>query len=243
MIRRAGALAISCVLGCGGAAEVVHPAPHAADPKTAPAFVRAPDDEGIEPVDRRPSFAPNALPDEKVAAERLERLEKSAAPEKWNWVPPGRTERYGHSEVLVRAPQEAVRAIITDVARYKELAPGRFKTSRVVDKHEGSADLYIQIPVLHGLLVLWQVVRFEDLRTPVAGLEIVEGRLVKGNVKNMNIVVVSTAVDPARTLVSCDILIEPLFAAPQSAVDEETRDACGDALSSVRERAEHPLPP
>jgi hypothetical protein len=106
--------------------------------------------------------------------------------------------------------------------------------------HPGSADLYIQIPVLHGLLVLWQVVRFDDLRVPVPGLEIVEGRLVKGNVKNMNIVVISRAVDAGRTAVTCDILIEPLFAAPQSAIDEETRDACGDALVSVRERAEHP---
>lgn len=237
--------ALGLLLACGGPEAAVSaprvagalPAALAAAPPVAP-----PDAENDGPVDRRPSFAPVALPDARQAAEQNERLERAAGVSKWNWVPPGRTERYGHAELLVRAAQEVVRAPVTDIAHYEDLAPGRFKTSRIVDAHPGSVDLYLQIPVLHGLLVLWQVVRFEDLRVPVVGLEIVEGRLVKGNVKNMNIVVVSRAIDSGRTAVTCDILIEPLFAAPQSAIDEETRDACGDALVSVRERAEHPAP-
>lgn len=236
---RRGVSALVLLLACGGP-EAVLPAPLVANARPAAAPAAPAQDDGDGPRDRRPSFAPVALPEAQPAAEQLERLERAGGVRKWNWVPPGRTERYGHAEILVRARQAAVRAPVTDVAHYGDLAPGRFKTSRIVDAHHGSVDLYLQIPVLHGLLVLWQVVRFEDLRVPVPGLEIVEGRLVKGNVKNMNIVVVSRAVDSGRTAVTCDMLIEPLFPAPQSAIDEETRDACGDALVSVRERAEHP---
>lgn len=239
VLALAGAAAAAALPGCGPVETPAHnPTAASGAPAAAPPVAR-PDDEGNAPHDTRPSFAPSAMPDAKAGAEQVERLEKGGGVEKSNWVPPGRSERYGHAEILVKGTLEVVRAIVTDVAHYKDLAPGRFKTSRVVDKHEGTTDLYIQIPVLHGLLVLWQVVRFDDLRAPTPGLEIVEGRLVKGNVKNMNIVVVARAVDAERTVVTCDLMIEPFFIAPQAAIDEETRDACGDALASVRDRAEH----
>jgi hypothetical protein len=37
-------------------------------------------------------------------------------------------------------------------------------------------------------------------------------------------------------VLTCDLLLQLRFAAPRSNVDEELRDACGDAIHSVRRR-------
>src|SRR5579859_6844995 len=64
---------------------------------------------------------------------------------KWNWTPPGRSDRYGHAETLVHAPLAAVRQQVVDYGRYREFVPSKFKTSRVVGHGvDGSTDVYIQ---------------------------------------------------------------------------------------------------
>jgi hypothetical protein len=176
-------------------------------------------------------------PDEKAAAAELERLRPGAL-QKWTWVPPGQDARWGHGEILVQAPLDAVRAQITDYAHLSDLAPNRFKTSRVVDRRPGTTDVYVQIPLVHGLVTLWQVVRFAPPQVLAPGFEIVQGGLVKGNVKHMNLIVTMRSVDPARTVLACDLSIEPEFYAPQAAIDEELRDAAGDAVVAVKARAE-----
>jgi hypothetical protein len=176
-------------------------------------------------------------PDEKAAAAELDRL-RGGGTLKWNWVPPGQDARWGHAEALVQAPLDVVRAQATDFAHLREMAPGKFKTSRVVDRHRGMTDVYLQIPVLHGMVTLWQVVRFAPVQVLAPGFEVVQGGLVKGNVKRMSIVVSMRAVDAGRSVVACDIHMEPEFFAPQSAIDEELRDAAGDAVNAVKTRAE-----
>ena len=40
--------------------------------------------------------------------------------------------------------------------------------------------------------------------------------------------------DEKSAIMTCDLLLVPNVPAPQDAVDEELRDACGDAINSVR---------
>lgn len=181
---------------------------------------------------------PVESPDPNAANAELDRLQKANASVKSNWVPPGQDDRWGHAQVLVRAPLDVVRAQVTDYGHMKDIAPQKFKTSRIVDKHGPLTDVYLQIPMMHGLITLWNVVRFAPPKVISPGLEVVQGALVKGNVKQLRIVVTMRSVDPARTVLTVDLLMTPEFMAPQAAVDEELRDAAQNAVDGVKDKSE-----
>src|SRR5579862_7755395 len=103
----------------------------------------------------------------------------------WNWTPPGHSDRFGHGETLIHAPLAAVRRVVLDFSRYKELPPNSIKTSRVIGHAtDGSTDVYFQIGVLNDIMTFWNVTRFAPLKHSPDGVEVVEGRMLpgKGNV-------------------------------------------------------------
>lgn len=160
---------------------------------------------------------------------------------RWNWVPPGQTARYGHGEAIVQAPIDVVRAQVLDFPRWKDYSGGKFKTSRIVDKDQGgpgTTDLYIQVPIMHGMIMLWQTLRFQPLKTTAPGTELLAGKLVNGNVNAADVQISMRAVDPQTTVLKCDLLITPQFAAPQSAIDHELRDAAADAVDAILVRSQ-----
>ena len=177
-------------------------------------------------------YGPAPSPEDKVA--QIERLKKDPGPIKSNWVPPGRSERYGHAEGLISAPPDAVRAKLVDFGKYKDLAGPKFKSVKVVDKQGTNTDVYFQLPIMKGMITIWYVTRFPPARA-AAGAEVVEGTFVKGNIKNMHIAfTVRPGADDKSSVLVCDLVLQPNVPAPQSALDEELRDACGDAIHSVR---------
>ena len=160
---------------------------------------------------------------------------------KWNWTPPGRSDRYGHAETLIHAPLQAVRMRVLDFAHYRDIVPEKFKTSRVVGHGaDGSSDVYIQVAVLHGMLTLWDVTRFTPARTVAPGVDVIEGRMVpgKGNVDDLDVVWTMRALDDEWTLLKFDLLLKPGWPAPQSAVDEELRDSAMAAVDAIHDRAQ-----
>ena len=160
---------------------------------------------------------------------------------KWNWTPPGHAERYGHAETLIHAPLAAVRARVQDYGHYKDILPSRFKSSRVVSHvPDGSADVYIQIAVLHDMVLLWDVTRFTPLKRAAPDLETLEGRMVpgKGNVEDMNVVWTMHALDSGWTVLKLDLLLKPGLPAPQSAIDEELRDSARYAVDMIHDCAQ-----
>jgi len=169
---------------------------------------------------------------------QLDRLNSAGHTLKWNWNPPGHQERYGHAETLVQAPLDTVRTQVLDFGHYKDLSGGKFKTSRMIAKEGDNTDVYFQVPVMKGMLTLWYVSRFGPLQVASAGNEMVEGRFVRGNIKDMHLQMKMRKVDDRFTIMSCDLYVLPTFPAPQSAVDEELRDACKDAVEAVRDRSQ-----
>lgn len=157
---------------------------------------------------------------------------------KWNWTPPGKSQRYGHAEVLVNAPLAAVRAAITNYGRYKDLVPDKFHNARVIAKQNGNTDVYMQVPIMHGMMTLWDVVRFGPVKVVAPGAEVLEGNLVKGNVRDMNAIWMARSLDENWTLLKFDLLLLPNLPAPQSAVDEELRDAALQAVDAIHDRAQ-----
>lgn len=166
------------------------------------------------------------------------RLAAAGGTQKWSYVPQGRSERFGHAEAIVSAPVPFVRDQATDFAHYKDLSNGRIRTSRLVDKRANATDVYLQVPVLHGMLTLWQVMRFEDVRRAPDGTETFTGKLVSGNVRAAEMTITIRPAGTGRSIASCDLLITPQFAAPQSSIDAELRDAAESALRAIASRAE-----
>jgi len=166
------------------------------------------------------------------------RLSAAGGTQKWTYVPPGRTERFGHAESLVAAPVSFARDQARDFAHYKDLSNGRIRTSRLVDKRAGSTDVYLQVPVLHGMVMLWEVMRFGDVARAADGTETFTGHLVAGNVRAAEMTVTIRPAGSGRSIVSCDLLIAPEFAAPPSAVENELRDAAESAVRAIGSHAE-----
>lgn len=158
---------------------------------------------------------------------------------KSNAVPPGKADRYGRAELLIAAPIAAVRHEVTSYNGYRELAPDKFNRSRIIAKENGETDVYMQVPVMGGIVVLWQVMRFAPVVGIGSAVERLEGRYVRGNLKNASVLYTLTAVDAHRTVLRMDLLVLPNMAVPQSVLDEELRDAAGTAAEAMRDRAEH----
>ncbi len=170
-------------------------------------------------------------------AQRLSQLGHST---KTTLVPAGKSDKYGHAEVLINAPLAKVRQQVTDFAHYKDFAPDKFKNARVVDKNreQGTTDLYFAIEAMHGLVKLTNTLSFGAPKV-VGNTEIVEGRFVSGsNVKDANIVLTMREVSPDFTVLKIDLLMIPTIPAPQAAVDEELRDSALKAVDAIHDRAQ-----
>jgi hypothetical protein len=157
---------------------------------------------------------------------------------KWNWTPPGKGDRFGHAEVLVNAPLGAVRAVVTDFGHYKDLVPSRFHNARIIARQPGSTDVYMQVPILHGMVTLWEVVRFGSVQRLAPGVEQLEGQYVRGNVKTMDVIFTMHAIGEDWTVLKLDLLLLLNIPAPQWAIDEELRDAAMQAVDAMHDRAQ-----
>ena len=105
---------------------------------------------------------------------------------------------------------------------------------KVVDKQGQSTDVYFQLPIMKGMVTIWYVTRFPPARS-VSGADVLEGTFVKGNIKGMHIAfTVRPGADDKSSVLVCDLILRPNVPAPQAALDEELRDACGDAINSLR---------
>lgn len=165
------------------------------------------------------------------------RIEKAGHGVRWNAGVTGRDGKWGHAEALINAPLDKVRAQVTDYNHYKDFAPQKFNNARVIAKENGTTDLYMQVPVMHGMVKFWFVLRFGAPKM-VNGVETLEGTFVRGNVQNANIIFQMKQVAEDFSVLKCDLLIVPSVPAPQAVIDEELRDAAYDAVTAVHERAQ-----
>ena len=185
------------------------------------------------------TLAPMAAQASPDAEEDALRISAAGHTLKWNWTPPGKSERFGHGEAVVGASYDRVRDQILGFQHYKEFNPARFKASRVVGHPDGGgSDVYMQFSALHGMVTLWTVLRFNPFHSTSDTDEVMEGNFQRGNVDDADVIWTIKKVDDNFTVVKCDILLKPDIPAPQSALDEELRDAAQQAVDGVRERAQ-----
>ncbi len=178
-----------------------------------------------------PSGATTPAEDDEVA-----RLNAAGHALKSNILLGGKT--YGHAVSMINAPLATVRKEVTSYGQYKTLAPEKFSNVRVIAKEGPTTDVYMQVPIMHGLVNLWQVLKFGAPQQIAPGVERLEGKFVKGNVKDANIVFTMRALDENFTVLTCDLLLVPSVPAPQAAIDEELRDSALTAVDALHTRAQ-----
>jgi hypothetical protein len=150
----------------------------------------------------------------------------------------GTHDRYGRAEILVNAPIDTVRALVVDYGHYNDFTGGRFHISRVIGRSAAGTEVYFQLPILGGLVTLWQVFRFQELKPLAPGWSMIEGWYVKGNIGRGNAAWTLHAIDDERTLLTFDLLVVPSVPLPQSLLDEGLRNAAGAAVEAIRDRAQ-----
>jgi hypothetical protein len=191
------------------------------------------------PAFARPCAPKTVAPKPTESADvEAERLRQKGGLIKSNIIPPGQAERHGRAEILISAPVDIVERHVRAFGQYKDLAPGKFKTSRIVGKEGDATDVYMQIQIMKGFVTLWQIMRFSSTTEVSPGVTAIEGTYRQGNLKNAHALFVLRKVDDNTTILRLDMLISLAIPAPQELVDEELRDYAGDALLGMREKAE-----
>jgi hypothetical protein len=157
---------------------------------------------------------------------------------KWNRAMGPAGDRYGHAEALVDASADQVARTASDFSHYRELHR-KFKSARVVAKEGDNTDVYMRYPVQIGPMTieLHEVMRFGPVRASGA-VRVVEGRAVKGDMKQGHAIISVKPVDAKHSLLAVDVLLVPSIPAPQSFIDEELRDGAQDFVNGLKDRAQ-----
>ncbi|HEY6727545.1 MAG TPA: hypothetical protein VI197_26095, partial [Polyangiaceae bacterium] len=113
----------------------------------------------------------------------------------------------------------------------------QFERARVVGRGKTGTDLYLDIPILHGLAKIWAVVRFQP---PVrsANSSLIHGRMIKGNVKRLDITWRIDRVEDKYTRLAAELLLDISLPAPESAVLKTVKRAAAQAVKGARNEAE-----
>lgn len=170
-------------------------------------------------------FASGAVAADAGAAREVERYEVSA-----------RGGKAGAARATVSAPDHVVRSVVTDFARYERFIT-KFKSAKIVGKVGDKTDVYLQVPVAHGAIKLWAVVRFDPPKKQ-GNDEVITGKLIKGNLKRLDATWRVQRVDSTNTELRLELLIVPDMPLPDSLVLGEARYAAAKAVEGTRNEAE-----
>lgn len=140
----------------------------------------------------------------------------------------------------VNASPDFVRQVVLDYKNYANFI-SRFEKSRVVGKTGDKTDVYLQVPILKGAAKVWAIVRFEPPKQ-VGDTEVVEGHMIKGNVKRLDATWRMKKLDDSSTHLVLELLIVPDMPVPDSLVVPEVRYAAAKAVEGSRDEAEKRKP-
>ncbi|WP_437986305.1 SRPBCC family protein [Sorangium sp. So ce117] len=147
----------------------------------------------------------------------------------------------GGAAILVKAPLQTVRKIVTSYGNYKTFI-GPFDQSRVLTKRKGTSEVYLQVPILNGAAHIWTVA---DMSPPTkdGADEVISGRHKRGNVADFRARWRLRAVDEHHTILKLELFVAPKLPFPPSVVTTQLVKAADKAVTAVRNRAQSEAPP
>lgn len=138
----------------------------------------------------------------------------------------------GRAEGVVEAPLEAVRKIVEDYGGYEKFMP-HFRASRVLSRRGSSALVYMQASIAKDTMTLWAQLKVTP-KAPVGKTEVIEAKMVQGNMDAMFARWELTPVDSNRTLVAFQLLMDPKVPLPASLVQSENEKATQKTIRALR---------
>jgi hypothetical protein len=143
----------------------------------------------------------------------------------------------GGAAIMVNAPIDQVRPIVTDYRHYAQFIKP-FEQSKLISKKDGVSEVYFEVPVLHGAAKIWAVVKIGKPVKDGDGEKIVATYGNKGNVDDFRALWRLRAIDETHTIVKCEILVDPKMPMPPTMVTGELSYAADKAVTAVRDKAE-----
>lgn len=169
--------------------------------------------------------------------EEAKRLMKLRDAERYEVKTEHSSTKAGAARVHVAAPTASVKKVVTDFKNYSKFI-SKFDKAKVVGRDGDKTDVYLQVPILKGAAKIWAVVRFEPIKS-INGDEVLEGHMVKGNVKRMDAKWVIKKIDEDNSQLNLELLILPKLPVPGSMVTGEVAYAADEAVMGSRNRSEN----
>lgn len=144
---------------------------------------------------------------------------------------------WGRAQEFVDASVKEVRTAVLDYGNYSQFIPRFQKTKLLKREANGSADVYLQMPILKGAATLWAMEKFDPPVAEGKGEKIV-GHYVKGNVEELEAIWHYRPIDDKHSIVTLELHVIPKLAVPEKLLTSQIEDACGEGVIGVREKAE-----
>jgi ribosome-associated toxin RatA of RatAB toxin-antitoxin module len=179
------------------------------------------------------ALAPDASAQPDAEAKRLMKKRDS---ERYEVKTQHSSTKAGCARVHVAAPVAVVKSIVTDYKNYSKFIK-KFEKAKVVGRDGNKTDVYLQVPILKGAAKVWAVVRFGQFKKQ-NGVDVLEGEMIKGNVKRLDAKWIVKKIDADNTQLHLELLILPNMPVPGSVVTGEVAYASDVAVMGSRDRAE-----
>jgi ribosome-associated toxin RatA of RatAB toxin-antitoxin module len=138
----------------------------------------------------------------------------------------------GRAEGVVEAPLEAVRKVVEDYGAYEKFMP-HFRASRVLSRRGSSALVYMQASIAKDTMTLWAQLKVTP-KANVGKTQVIEAKMVQGNMDAMFARWELTPVDGTHTLVAFQLLMDPKVPLPASLVQSENEKATQKTIRALR---------
>ena len=191
------------------------------------------------PAGAEPLLAPEDLKDHLWEHADLDGLAAS--------LPPRRlvTRRYRHEDTkirgglaigLIKAPITKVLPVAADFAGYKDMLPF-FKESTVLGSGGNRTLVHVKIGIAKGMVTLWGNLEFFT-RKARRDVRVVEGRMIKGNMKVFETRFEMVRIKDDRTLILVRLIVDPdLKIAKRSKATEYNQVNARRFIRAIRDRA------
>jgi len=202
---------------------------------------------GSEVHTSQPDSHPEARPNSSLAQRAEQQLPASDAQP--SVLPPGDEPKgtgvpiegsemvRGSATVVVHAPIDKVREGVLGFGSYAEFMPHYRKCKLLGRNPAGARDVYMEITALHGAVSMWG--RLEVPKPTVTdGVEMVEMKLVEGNVKDLRGTWRFSRVDDEHTQLSLEVFLLPNIPLPTNLLNEENVNGAVKGVVAMRERIE-----
>jgi ribosome-associated toxin RatA of RatAB toxin-antitoxin module len=157
---------------------------------------------------------------------------------------PGSDRPAGGARTVVSASPEVVKSVVLDFEHYayyfdpdKGTNPQRKWASHVVGRSGDKTDLYLEVPILKGAAKIWAVIRFDAPQKVSDDTEIVNGRMIKGNVSQLSAKWKMRRAADKTTELQLEFLVVPKVPIPDSLLSSEARSAASKAVTGMRGEA------